>query len=45
LVEVKLSKNLTLGKFEISSDPGTKHKKVENNTVHLLPNEAAVFSV
>jgi alpha-glucosidase len=42
-VEVKLPKNIKVGEFKVSSDAGTKHKKIENNTVNLLPNEAAVF--
>jgi alpha-glucosidase len=44
LVDLKLPNNLMLGEFEISSDAETKHKNTENNIVHLLPNEAAVFS-
>jgi len=41
--KVKLPKEVKIGKFEISSDPETKHKNTEGNVIQLLPNEAAVF--
>jgi glycosidase len=44
LAEVKLPKNIKLGKFQISSDATTLHKDTKGNMVHLLPNEAAVFT-
>jgi alpha-glucosidase len=44
LTEVKLPKSVKLGKFQVSSDAGTLHKDIIGNVVHLLPNEAAVFT-
>jgi alpha-glucosidase len=42
--QVKLPKSLKLGRFQISSDATTLHKDTTGNVVHLLPNEAAVFT-
>jgi glycosidase len=42
--EAKIPKSIKIGEFQISSDATTLHKDTKNNTIHLLPNEAAVFS-
>jgi alpha-glucosidase len=42
--EARLPDSLNLGRFEISSDATTRHKKTDGNIVRLLPNEAAVFT-
>jgi alpha-glucosidase len=44
VAQIKLPKSVKLGKFEVSSDATTLHKDTKGNKVHLLPNEAAVFS-
>jgi alpha-glucosidase len=44
LAEAKLPASVEIGRFELSSDATTLHKETKNNTVHLLPNEAAVFA-
>jgi alpha-glucosidase len=42
--ELKLPNSVKLKRFLISSDATTKHKATDGSTVHLLPNEAAVFA-
>jgi hypothetical protein len=42
--ELKLPNSVKLKRFLISSDATTKHKAMDGNIVHLLPNEAAVFA-
>jgi alpha-glucosidase len=45
MAKAKLPKDVKIGKFEISSDPETKHKSTDGNVIQLLPNEAAVFAM
>lgn len=42
-VESKLPATIKIGRFQISSDAETGHKKASHNHIQLLPYEAAVF--
>ncbi len=41
----KLPAAIKSGRFQISSDPETRHKRIINNAVELVPYEAAVFTI
>lgn len=45
IVEVKLPSNIKVKQLQVSSDITALHKHAKQGTVHLLPNEAAVFSI